>query len=228
MRLSLFLIFSLVLFSTCKSSIFRSGKRNSNNPAAEPSKPNAADRKTNKNGSKEDQSEADNKPGAAQGALVWKRYRAIETSLMNALALDKQQVCQELGQFNCVDRIHLTSLGGNFPLLGQYERPGKPSVLTPMVMERVVLSACTSRLELDRAAGAQAQVFNQFSLNAPSVSAEDVEKLTVDLFRRILARDPTAEEVATIKTIGPQMGDAASVAKSVCFAIGTLPEFIFI
>ena len=227
MRLTLFIVFTMLLFSTCKNSIFRSGGRG-NSPQSNVSKPERAE-STKKTGQTDSDSATDaGSAPKAQGTLVWKRYRAIENSLMNALSLTKPQVCQELGQFNCVDRIHLTSLGGNFPLLGQYERPGKPSVLTPLVMERIVLSACTTRLELDRAAGAQAQVFKQFSLNASSVSATEVEQLTVELFQRILARDPSTEEKAAISGMASQLGDGATVAKSVCFAIGTLPEFILI
>jgi hypothetical protein len=175
----------------------------------------------------------DSEPGAEtmqNAALVWKRYRAFEQGLLGGLELSKAELCQEAGQYSCIDKVHLTALGGNAPYEnGQYERMENPSVLTPVAVDRVLLSACTKRVDLDRAAGQQAAVvFKHFPLTNAAVNAEQAKPLVVDLYRRLLARDPNAEEIKTATAFTKTMSEGGKLAAALCYAIGSTAENVFL
>lgn len=162
--------------------------------------------------------------------LVWKRYRAFEQGLMAGLELNKAELCMEAGQFSCVDKVHLTVLGGNEPYdNAQYERAEKPSVLTAVAVDRILLTACSKRVELDKAAASgEAVVFKHFPLDGQIVNASQLESQVVDLYRRLLARDPSKMEVATAVEFASQIPSAESLAVALCFAIGTTVENVFL
>lgn len=163
-------------------------------------------------------------------ALIWKRYRAFEQGLMAGLELSKNQLCQEAGEYSCVDNVHLTFLGGNEPYdNAQHERPERPSVLTSVAVDRILLSACTARARLDRAAGTGgAAVFNHFPLDAQGLSPAQLEPQVVDLYRRLLARDPSADELRIASSFASEITAADRLAVALCFAIGTSAENIFL
>lgn len=177
-----------------------------------------------------------NDAGAARPAgpqagktLIWKRYRPFEAGLIKGLGLAKDQVCLELGRDSCIDKVHLTVLGGNEPFLnGQYERAQAPTVLTSVAIDRVVLSACSRRLELDAAAGANATVFKYFPLTAAKPNDEQIKQQATDLYRRILARDPEAAELQAIADFGATATAGDKIALSLCYAIATSAENIFL
>src|SRR5690606_34574882 len=146
--------------------------------------------------------------------------RALEGGLMQGLNLKKDEACVELGKYSCIDKIHLTVLGGNEPFeSGQYERSQTPSVLTPVAVDRVVLAACSQRLELDRQAAGGAQVFKAFPLDGPSPDAKQLEQLASELYQRLLARDPEAAELQVIRGFASQGLAADKAALMVCYAI---------
>lgn len=162
--------------------------------------------------------------------VIWKRYRAMENGMMRAMGLNKEQLCNELGQFSCVDRIHLFNLGGNDPFVAaQGKRASDPTILTPVAMERLAMHACVNRLELDKAAGSeQALVFKGFAINADPMPADAIGPLVTELYRRILARDPSPEELGKMGEFAQQGIGSEQFAKSACFVIATLYENIFI
>jgi hypothetical protein len=166
--------------------------------------------------------------------LQWKRHHAVQQDLMQALALDATQVCTELGERSCTEEVHLVPLGGHDPFgLGLYESLDEPLVTTPLALDRVVLSACGTRVDLDEAAGqGSAVVFTALDLAAPAPAGDtDGFRLTVrDLYRRLLARDPAEAELEALRELTvddagtPVLG--AEFAKMACFAIGTTTEFL--
>jgi hypothetical protein len=161
--------------------------------------------------------------------LVWKRYRAFENGLVKGLALDKKDFCSELGKESCIDKVHLTVLGGNEPYeMGQYERAQTPTALTAVAVDRIVLTACSKRLELDRQAAANAVVFKHFPLSGPAPEAKALEMQTTELYRRILARNPESNEIAAVDAIRAQNLAADKLALMLCFAIGTSAENILL
>lgn len=161
--------------------------------------------------------------------LVWKRYRAFESGLADGLSLKREETCLELGKHKCVDEIHLAILGGNEPFeLAQYERPQSPSVLTAVAVDRIVLAACAKRLELDRAAGKDAQVFKFFPLSGGTPDGMQVQMQAAELYQRFLARDPEAAELQVVSAFVAKQNAPDKLALSLCFAIGTSIENIFL
>lgn len=165
--------------------------------------------------------------------LQWKRAAAVEHDLERALALTRDQLCLEVGVAPCVEQVHLVALGGHDPLgLGLYESLAAPLATTPIALDRVALSGCAARADLDRAAGPAAVVFRGVDLAGPAPAADDpgVVTMTTELYRRLLGRDPLAAELAAIGTLtrdesGPVA--ARDFAVLACYAIATTTEFLF-
>jgi hypothetical protein len=166
--------------------------------------------------------------------LQWKRYSALEADLMQALELPADQLCNEFGIASCVNTVYLVSLGGNEPFQsGLLEPSAEPLATTPAAVDRLLLSACGRRTELDRAAGRnQAKVFRDLDLtgNAPAPDAEATKRTITELYHRLLAREPQAHELTTVASL--VKSDSAAVTASdfatlACFTIGTSSEFLF-
>lgn len=163
--------------------------------------------------------------------LVWKRYRSVEDGLARGLELPKEAVCIELGQHSCIDKVHLTSLGGNEPyVLAQWERAQSPTALTPVAVDRLIMSACNNRLQKDKEAGGAAVVFKHFPLadGAPLPNAAQTKAQTSELYQRFLARDPDAAELDLTVSFIAKMKGAEEAALSLCFAIGASIENNFL
>lgn len=167
--------------------------------------------------------------------VQWKRYSAFEQDLATALELDPANLCRELGQANCIRQVHLVPLGGNDPFdTGILQPTAEPLATTPAVVDRVLLSACSQRVALDRAAPAgQAVVFKALDLNgaAPAPGEAPIAATISELYRRLLARIPTSEEIALVAELTTQASGerlaAADFATLSCFAIGGSTEFLF-
>jgi hypothetical protein len=163
--------------------------------------------------------------------LLWKRHAAFEADLMQALELGRDELCKELGERNCVRDIHVIALGGNDPFRsGINVPPRQPLSTTSIVVDRVLLSACSARARADKAG--PAKLFKELDLRgaAPAPDAPVVVATIGTLFRRFLARDPKPNETALIKTLlegddAPQTAD--EFATLACFAIGSSLEFLF-
>lgn len=172
---------------------------------------------------------------SAPATVQWKRTGAVLSDLGQALALDSSQVCQELGAISC-EVVHRVSLGGNDPFDRALYKPfTEPLGTTPLAAERVVMEACVKRVELDEASTSPS-VWKNLDLKAADISGNlgpdgGFYKDTLELGRRFLARDLSAEEIAELAVLAKDDAGApvpsADVAKLVCFALGTSKEFLF-
>lgn len=161
--------------------------------------------------------------------LLWKRYRAFENGLSQGLQIDKSRLCLELGQHSCIDKVHLTVLGGNEPYtMGQYEAARSPTILTGVAIDRIVLAACEARLSLDRGLGAGAVIFKAFPLTASEVTPDQARNQTASLYQRLLARDATTEELNIAQDVLKIAKNPDKVALALCFAVGSQIENIFL
>lgn len=166
--------------------------------------------------------------------VQWKRAAAVERDLMRALELSSDQLCREVGVAPCVTQVHLVALGGHDPYgLGLYESLAAPLATTPIALDRVALSGCAARADLDRDAGNAAVVFTAFDLAAATPAADDpqVAAMVTELYHRLLARDPLATEIEalgelTIDEAGEPVG-GRDFAVLACYAIATTTEFLF-
>ena len=166
--------------------------------------------------------------------LQWKRYAAFEADLATALELTPENLCLEFGKEPCIRKVHLVPLGGHEPFeTGMLAPAAEPLATTPTVVDRVVLNACGTRVELDQAAGKEARVFKHFPLDAaaPAPDSEASRALVRELFRRLLVRNASAGELATVAALAVDDAGkavpAAEFARLACFAIGTSTEFLF-
>jgi hypothetical protein len=167
--------------------------------------------------------------------LHWKRVRALENDLATALALAPEEVCAEVDTFRCAD-VHIVPLGGNDPFANaQYEPVAGPMATTSMAVDRMVLGACANRAALD--ASAAPEVFVDLApsdalvdLDDPATSAA-VDAQLADLYRRLLTREPTADEIATLRELAVDDGGGPVSSQELdvlaCYAIGTTTEFLF-
>ena len=170
---------------------------------------------------------------STRAELQWKRNTALQRDLMRALELTDEQVCNEQGRGSCTREVHHISLGGADPLeLGMYEALPDTLATTPVVVDRVVLSACTQRAQLDREG--TPVVFLGLDLSAAEAPRPDepaFEKVVTALYRRLLSRDPDPGELSTLERMTVDADgepiSAYDFAVLSCFAIGTTTEFLF-
>jgi len=158
--------------------------------------------------------------------LRLKRWRQLSLDLQGALELAADDVCRETDRFDCTT-LHVVPLGGVSSDNGLYSPQAQQSVTTGLAMERVVLQACLRRLELDREAD-EPVVFGHIDLDSDALDSEAAEAQTTELWRRLLARDPSPEELADAEALHGAIvesgGDTASWAAMLCLAVGTSTE----
>lgn len=160
-------------------------------------------------------------------SLRWRRYDLLLGSLGRALSLSRDELCVELGTIPCAE-LHQVALGGNNPFeQTMYEPVSAPLPLTPLVIDRVVLSACTNRVAADRVG--EPVVFTAIDLTAESVESEDsaVRSQIRELFRRLHGREPTDPEIEVVAGLadGSTGQDFATLA---CFAIASTTEMVLL
>ncbi|MEM9454070.1 MAG: hypothetical protein AAGF11_07815 [Myxococcota bacterium] len=155
--------------------------------------------------------------------LLWKRLDGFEADLRQALVLTPAEVCTEVGVLPCRD-VHRLPLGANEAFnLNLYRPVAEPLATTPIAMERMVMAACIRRVALD--AGGAPEVFTAIDLNGPGLDPSDeaVEEQISLLYRRLLSREPTSEEVEIIAALA-QDTTPQQFGTLACFAIGTTTE----
>jgi hypothetical protein len=167
---------------------------------------------------------------SSKNQLAWKRHIALENDVMQALSLPANELCNELGLYSCVREVHSIPLGGNDPFVkSQYEPLPAPGITTPVAIDRVVLSACTRRAQLD-AAGAPV-VFGALNFAGADVGDEAARTTLATLATRFLRRPLREDETARLLLL--RVDDAGAVvspadfAKLSCYAVGTLTENFF-
>lgn len=167
--------------------------------------------------------------------LQWKRYAAFENDLAQALSIPKEELCTELGKASCVRGVHLAPLGGHNPFeTGLLESTAEPLATTPSVVDRVVLSACSARVQRDQAdPAADAKLFGALDLAqpAPGPDSEATRTVVSQLYRRLLARDADELELKTVARLAVdaqgQPVAARDFALSACFVVATTTESLF-
>lgn len=170
-------------------------------------------------------------------ALV-KRMRAdlLRNNLAKILVLDPQGMCLELGRLPCADLVHKVSLGtmnayGN----AQYRHPEQISATSAMSLDRLVLSACMQRAQLDLVNPARAVIFKDVELSSDGrlVKSDAVVTAIHTLYQRAFLRDASASEVDNLlqfyEAIYAQqsVGAARNWMTLSCYAVLTSVEAAF-
>ncbi|MDX2012034.1 MAG: hypothetical protein SFW67_17710 [Myxococcaceae bacterium] len=174
---------------------------------------------------------------SARGNLRFKGPERLVNDVAAALELRADQVCTELGQYQCASLVHNVALGGVDPYgPGLYEPSGITAVTTPLVVDRVALSACTRRVDADLATPQSAVVFRGVPLNGKKLANPDGSELPAvigELTRRVLAREPYDREVSRYVQLAreldasPEAEPARAWMQAVCFAVVSSTESVF-
>lgn len=139
-------------------------------------------------------------PVTASPKAQVKRMRAdlLRNNLSKILVLDPKGMCLELGRMPCADLVHKVSLGsmdayGN----AQYRHPEQISATSAMSLDRLVLSACMQRAQLDLVNPARGVIFKDVELSADGrlVKSEAVVAAIHTLYQRAFLRDATPQEL---------------------------------
>jgi hypothetical protein len=165
--------------------------------------------------------------------LKFKGGERIVQDLAAGLALDRGEVCKELGIYDCKSAVHNIALGGVEPYVQTIYTPVEErTASTSNAVERIALSACHQRMGRDFANAAEALVFTELVADVNAVTPAKVEAVAKRLYRNLLSRDASADEVAglvgfwnDLKTTEKE--PARAFATYACFAIATTEEALF-
>jgi hypothetical protein len=159
----------------------------------------------------------------------FKGLTRLQSDLSLAFALPPAELCTELGTAPCVE-VHRIALGGVMPYTrGIHEPLPLRSVSNAAAVDRLVLSACDRRAELDFAGATPAVLFGDLTDGA--LADASVEKAARKLYNALLQRDETAEERAALVAFAGEQRAKGTTARDVaalsCYAIGTSVEALF-
>jgi hypothetical protein len=169
-------------------------------------------------------------------SVKWKLAETFERDLSEALDLSAEELCSEYGGKSCIREVHSLALGGIDPYYqGVFAPQFEPAANTPIVVNRIVLSACKERTTRDFAGSAT--IYKNLPLTAErgltSLEAPEVNESIQRLYNRALLRMPTAKEIEVLHNLYRSIAqikptDAAqNWAMLSCFAVLTTTEFIF-
>lgn len=166
----------------------------------------------------------------------FKRQGALQADFARALALEPAQICAEVGRYDCFG-VHRVPLGGVEPYtLGINEPVEQTTVTTPLAVDRIALSGCRTRVDLDLA-GDQAVIFSGLPVDGAGAlsdpSAPEVRAAIDRLYQRFLQRLPAESEAAHLLglygdvTAASEPQPARAWAILSCFAVATSVEMLF-
>lgn len=164
-----------------------------------------------------------------------KNGRRFAQQLSAGLELSEDELCSELGLFDCVEEAHLVVMGGvDAAGLGVAVPLPVAPVTAPIAYDRVALSACFERVDRDFESPGDAAIFG--ALTESDVSQEAREGVVSELYLRLLHREATDFERETLcefftDTIVPHTPDSQEAhqqwAGLSCFAVATSVESLF-
>lgn len=170
---------------------------------------------------------------SSRARLNWKRSAALEQDLATALDLSADEVCTGPEGKRCATELYLVPLGGNDPIDStMLEAVADPLITTPLAVDRLIFSACSTRVSLD-AAASKPKVFEALDLRgaAPHPGSAAVSDTVTALYRRFHGRDADLREVERIGRLAQtEQGtavDATEFALLACYSIGSTSEFLF-
>lgn len=155
----------------------------------------------------------------ARANLRFKGGERLRNDYAQWLGIEPEEVCTELGAYDCVQDVHTVTLGGVDPYVkGIFAPQPHTAVTTPLAVERMALHAC----------GVAAGRYGA-DLSEPGARAQ----LVTLLYRRALLREPTGSETAHLEALYASVSERspddleAAWAKLTCFAVLTTLEAVF-
>ena len=165
--------------------------------------------------------------------VSFKRQAQLAADFGRALELAANQICTEVGRYDCFG-VHRIPLGGVEPYtLGINNPIEDTTVTTPPAVERIALNACKNRVDLDL--GGTPVVFHGLGAAGAAIdeNAPVMREMIERLYRRFLQRNPTDVEVEHLRGFyrdviaanEPQPSRAWAIMS--CFAVATSVEMLF-
>jgi hypothetical protein len=168
---------------------------------------------------------------STRAKLRFKGGKRLQNDYAYALGLETGSLCNELGQYSCVDEIHTIALLGVEPYqLGFYDPLAETALTTPIAVERVAIAGCSQRVDRDLGAPGSALIFQG---DLSSADAAGVTDAIDRLYKRGLQRRPTSAEVEHLRQLYRDVEASGSSdpardwAKGACFAVLTTLESLF-
>ena len=166
-------------------------------------------------------------------------YR-LKNDFINMLGLTANTVCNELDRYPCFDFVHEITLGGVDAYQANiYFAPTKTTSVAPLSVERIALHACTKRYDTDVMQPEMSLIFGELDYSADGsrladVNSEGVSETLTTLFKRILLRLPTDEELGLFRQMYADVLASADAVKPArewailsCFVLMTSIESLF-
>jgi hypothetical protein len=152
---------------------------------------------------------------SSKARLQFRGGEIYSSMLARGLELPKEELCRELGLYDCARDVHRIALLGVEPYRTGIIEPLENTVVsTPIAVERVALSAC-SQWAKRGVAGTRPEIATR-------------------LYQRLLQRDPEESEVVHLEALhasmaaeGPDPELDQSWAAMSCFAVATTTEALF-
>jgi hypothetical protein len=174
-------------------------------------------------------------PTSDNAALKLKAGLRFRNDVAQALDLDPT-FCSELGLADC-SAVHFIILGGADAFgSGLYEPLPETTATSPLAFDRIAVAGCLARAELDFESPAAATIYVGLAVDgdgrmdpASAAAGAAVERL----YRKGLARNPTAGEVAALLGMYEAIEEQGSEAPAHdwatlgCFAVLTSIENVF-
>lgn len=173
---------------------------------------------------------ADGGPGqpvVPQAAPVrFKGGARLRTDWARGLGLDVNDVCRELGQYDCATEVHNIVLGGVEPYVLNINSPlPEAPVTAPLAVERVALAACSATVERDFREPESAVVFRPPGDGAWTAGAR--RGAHERLIEGLLKRRANDEELDRLEQLWTQSADPTEWATSSCFVVASSLESLF-
>jgi hypothetical protein len=184
-----------------------------------------------------------------QGGMIFKSQKSnlrfkgpyrLQLELQRITQLPTNEICRELGAFDCVGLVHHIALGGVEAYNSNVYKPFEATAISaPMAVERIALQACSRSRERDISNFPEAVLFRAVPLSPDQLRILDIEgPEAVDhiqnLFRRILLREANTEEIASFQRLYRDIEGDADAQKPAqewaiasCMILFSSIEFLF-
>jgi hypothetical protein len=176
-------------------------------------------------------------PASPKAQVRFKNGARLQLELARVLDIDKNELCRELGLYECFG-IHSVVLGDADAFgIGLYEPLPATTKTTPLAIDRIVLSACAQRAKIDLSGAAKSIIFASLPLKDGKlldVGDAAVAQTIHTLYQRALGRNAKASEIAhhqqlysDIEAKGLSATPAGDWAILSCYAVLTTVEMLF-
>ena len=177
---------------------------------------------------------------SADGNVKFKRSERLRNDFSAALGLSTDELCNELGSFSCTDLVHPVALGSVEPYQqGLYEAPHLTGASAPLVVERIAMAGCITRVDRDFAGGTGPEgmflldVAGDGTLVGDAASDAKARAAIAALYRRALRRNVEPAEADRLFAMYLEVVAAGSTAPArdwailTCFAVLSSTESVF-